>query len=149
VFGERQNPEAFIPATIGKILRGEQIKIHANAAGQSGARYYIYAEDVASAVLFLLGEKANRDKFNISGSQEVSNLCVAQLIARSLEKSLDYILVHNDRPGCDFRYGLNGSTLRGMGWETTRIFGHALLNTVNWYKENPQWLTKRTAAVFK
>lgn len=149
VFGERQNPEAFIPATIGKILRGEQIKIHTNAAGQSGARYYIYAEDVANAVLFLLKEKANRDKFNISGTLEVSNLEVARLIALALERPLDYVSVHNDRPGCDFRYGLSDSTLRNMGWKPTHGFPHDMLKTVNWYKENPRWLTKRTAAVFK
>ena len=58
VFGERQHPEKYIPSTIRKVRDGEKVIIHANKdLTRAGSRYYIHAENVCSAVDFLL-EKA-------------------------------------------------------------------------------------------
>jgi dTDP-glucose 4,6-dehydratase len=149
VFGERQNPEAFIPATIRKILNQETVRIHTNAKKESGSRFYIHAQDVAKAIWFLLeANVALRDKFNITGLDEISNLNLAKKIAHMLDKPLDCILVDADRPGCDFRYGLDGSKLRGLGWNPSRDYFTFLRKTVLWYQEHPEWLTKRSSAVF-
>ena len=149
VFGERQNPEAFIPATIKKILNGETVRIHTNAKKESGSRFYIHAQDVARAVLFLLRtDVALRDKFNITGQEEISNLSLADQIARVLHKPLDCVLVDADRPGCDFKYGLDGRKLRNLGWSPSTDYFTYLRNTVLWYQEHPEWLTRRSSAVF-
>jgi dTDP-glucose 4,6-dehydratase len=48
VFGERQHPEKFIPATIQKVRDGEKVIIHADPSRtKAGTRMYIHAKDVA------------------------------------------------------------------------------------------------------
>src|SRR5271166_3405672 len=142
VFGKRQNPEAFIPNTIGKILQGKKVFINAdNTKTLSGARFYVHGDDVASAILFLLTRDiAQRDKFNISGEQEISNLELARRIAAALGKPLDYEMTNTIRPGCDFRYSLDGSKMSEMGWRPVRSLRESLEQIVYWYSENPKWL---------
>ena len=54
VFGERQNPEKYIPMVIKKVRDGESVTVHANTEKTiAGSRHYIHAEDVADALLFL------------------------------------------------------------------------------------------------
>ena len=57
VFGERQHPEKFIPMCIKKARDGETITIHSDKTKTiAGSRHYVHAEDVASAILFLLND---------------------------------------------------------------------------------------------
>ena len=82
------------------------------------------------------------EKYNISGEREVSNLEMAQLIARFVGRELDYELVdfHSDRPGHDLRYGLDGSKLFNMGFKLPLNFEDSLKKTVDWTLENQKWL---------
>jgi dTDP-glucose 4,6-dehydratase len=102
VFGERQHPEKFIPKIIKKVLAGESITIHGNAdKTESGTRFWIHARNAAAATMFLLNNKdvKNGDKFNVVGEKEVSNLEMAQFIAKVLGKELKYEIVdfHKER----------------------------------------------------
>ena len=66
VFGERQNPEKFIPMVIKKVRDNEIVTIHANPEKTvAGSRHYIHAEDVADALLFLFRCKTKRNKKRI------------------------------------------------------------------------------------
>lgn len=150
VFGERQHPEKFIPMTIRKVLLGETVTIHADTTKTiSGTRHYIHARNVASALLFILyrtslASRPIRDKYNIVGEMEVSNLEMAQYISDILGKPLNYEMVdfHSSRPGHDLRYALDGTLLKEMGWEIPLNFYDSLRNTINWYlrEENQKWL---------
>ena len=54
VFGERQNPEKYIPMVIKKVRDNEVVTVHANPEKTiAGSRHYIHAEDVADALIFL------------------------------------------------------------------------------------------------
>ena len=119
-FGERQHVEKFIPLCIKKILNNEKITIHSYPDKKtSGTRFYIHGRNIASAVLFLINKGTIGEKYNISGEKEVSNLEIAQLVAKSMNKPLDYEMVdfHSTRPGHDLRYGLDGSKLFQMGFK--------------------------------
>ncbi len=144
VFGERQHPEKFIPATIRKVLKGEKVTIHADKTKtKSGSRFYIHARNVANALTFLLDGKAERgEKYNIVGEREVSNLDMAKAIAKILEKPLDYGLVdfHSSRPGHDLRYALDGGKMEALGWKLPMSFDDSLASTVRWTVDNPEWL---------
>ena len=55
VFGERQNPEKYIPMVIKKVRDNELVTVHANAEKTvAGSRHYIHAEDVSNALFFYL-----------------------------------------------------------------------------------------------
>jgi len=151
VFGERQHPEKFIPSTIRKVLNGETVIIHADPTKtKSGSRFYIHARNVAKAVHFLL-ENVNEwlDKidassgvFNIVGEKELSNLEVAQFIAKVLNKELKYEMVdfHSSRPGHDLRYALDGKKMYLLGWRLPKSFEESLTKTIQWYLNHSRWL---------
>ena len=150
VFGERQHPEKYIPMTIKKILNGEKVLIHSDPTKTtSGSRFWIHGRNVASAIMFLINEQIAgrlvlRDKFNIVGEKEVSNLEMAKFIAQVLGKELNYEMVdfHSSRPGHDLRYGLDGSKLIEMGHRYPKNFEESLEKTILWTLDNPKRLNK-------
>jgi dTDP-glucose 4,6-dehydratase len=157
VFGERQHPEKFIPATIQKVRDGEQVIIHANeACTQAGTRMYIHAKDVAEGLMFILNTlpadykhtgdygHAHCPKFNLVGTEEIDNLTLAQMIAAAVGKELNYKMVdfHGSRPGHDLRYALDGGLLKQLGWEPGIKLSERITGMVKWTLENKRWLAK-------
>lgn len=152
VFGERQHPEKYIPMCIKKIRDGETVTIHSDSTCTiPGSRHYIHAEDVASAILFLLNYQgtflpdetaAKCPKFNIVGSEELNNLELAQIIAESQGGQLKYELIdfHSSRPGHDLRYALDGSKMREMGWEPAKSVRERIADVTNWTLQNDRWI---------
>ena len=142
-FGERQHVEKFIPLCIKKIMNNEKIYIHSYPDKKtSGTRFYIHGRNIAEAVLFLIKNGKIGEKYNISGEREVSNLEMAQMIAKIMHKELDYEMVdfHSDRPGHDLRYGLDGTKLFEMGFKLPLNFEESLRKTVEWTLQNLKWL---------
>ena len=142
-FGERQHVEKFIPLCIKKILNNELVYIHSYPDKiTSGTRFYIHAQNIASAVLFLIQNGTIGEKYNISGEKEVSNLELAQLIAKSMDRELKYELIdfHSTRPGHDLRYGLDGTKIYELGWNPKFNFEKSLEKTVIWTLNNIEWL---------
>ncbi len=153
VFGERQNPEKYIPMVIKKVRDDEIVTVHANREKTvAGSRHYIHAEDVAEALLFLYhydidSIKADEtgakcQKFNIVRKDEIDNLKLAQFIAKTQNKELNYEMVdfHSQRPGHDLRYALDGSKMANMGWEPHSAF-ERLDSTIQWTLKNSRWLS--------
>lgn len=137
VLGERQHPEKFVPMVVRRILADEEILIHADPTlTRSGSRFYIHARNVASAVLFLLGEGKSevREKYNVVGEREVSNLDMVLRIGEVLGRTPRYRLVdfHSSRPGHDLRYALDGARMRSLGWREPVSFEASLERTVQW-----------------
>jgi len=142
-FGERQHVEKFIPLCMKKLLNNEKIYIHSYPDKKTaGTRFYIHVRNIAAAVLFLIKNGEIGEKYNISGEKEVSNLEMAQYIAKFMNKELDYEMVdfHSDRPGHDLRYGLDGSKLFDMGFKLPLNFEESLRKTVEWTLDNQKWL---------
>jgi len=152
VFGERQNPEKYIPMVIKKVRESETVSVHANKEKTiAGSRHYIHAKDVANALLFLLQYDissfkpdetgAKCQKFNIVGKDEINNLELAQFIAKVQNKDLIYEMVdfHSSRPGHDLRYALDGSKMANMGWTPQSAFKR-LESVIEWTLNNDRWL---------
>lgn len=153
LIGETQDPEKFIPMVIGKVLRGEEVSIHASADGKIGSRFYLHARNMADAVLFLLkrggvsmySDGADRpDKYHIVGEREVNNLEMAQLIAKFLNRDLHYSLVdfHTSRPGHDLRYALDGKKIADLGWAMPIPLEESLQHLIQWTLANPMWASR-------
>ena len=142
-FGEKQHVEKFIPKVIKKLLNNEKVEIHCYPdKKRSGTRFYIHARNIAAGVLFILKNGKIGESYNLTGEQEVSNLEMAQLIAKYMDKTLKYDLVdfHSDRPGHDLRYGLDGNKMFDMGWKLPIGFEESLKKTVEWTIANNKWL---------
>ena len=152
VFGERQHPEKFIPMCIKNIRDGEIVTVHSDKSLKiAGTRHYIHAQDVSEAILFLLNLKlkfesdwggAKCPKFNIVGSEEISNLEIAQLIADSQNKKLKHVMVdaHSSRPGHDLRYSISGEKMKSLGWAPSIKLRERIDQLVKWSLDNPSWM---------
>ncbi len=145
LFGERQHPEKFVPMTIRKLLNTQPLTIHGDAQGRSGARKWLHARNQASALLFLLQHEGitSGQTFHIAG-EEHTNLEIAQLVADELQTDFAYEIVDFmlARPGHDFRYSLDDSKLRALGWFPPVPFEESLRRTVRWSAalQNRYWL---------
>ncbi len=157
-FGERQHPEKFVPKVIRQVMRGERVTIHAQPLHdradrhnwfdwKSGSRVWLHARNHADALRFILeniepvkfGDATDPVRFNIAGEQEISNLAMAQKIARILnDKPLYFEMVdfHGARPGHDLRYSLDGSALRAAGWNQPMTLDQSFEKMVKWVVDN-------------
>jgi len=145
VIGERQHPEKFLPMCIKRVLNGQRIYIHTYPGRQkAGTRFYIHARNVADASLFLTENGYKGEKYNLVGQKEVSNLELAEFVAKVLDKPLDYEMVdfHSNRPGHDLRYALEDTKLCAMGYEYPTEFWYSLEKTIKWTIENQRWLVE-------
>lgn len=153
-FGPMQSASKY-PVMIQKAVeRGETVTVHASSDGQIGTRFYIDSRNVATALLFILeklppyqhkaGFIDRPDRYNIVGDAQVSNLELAETIARLMDKPLKHELVdfHTQQPGHDLHYGLDGDKLHRLGWRSPTTFEDSLKDTIEWQQANPGWIKK-------
>lgn len=156
IIGERQHPEKYVVKVINKILSKDILTIHSNAdKTKAGSRFYIHARNVADGYLHLIKiiESETKDDsytspigqdFHITGEIELDNLELASMIADIIGKKLYYEMTdfHSSRPGHDLRYALDGSKMKGWGWEPPKTIDESLRKTVEWFiaPEHKKWL---------
>lgn len=160
--GEMQDAEKYLPKVIKSIINNKHVPVHGHIENGSeiiGSRFYLHARNHADALLFLINKFAEdrpmvvRDatkvngpaypeRFNIVGDTQLSNLELAEQVAKILDKKLSYELIpfHTTRPGHDMHYGLDGTKLHNLGWRPPVTFNEALRRTVKNYLDNPEWL---------
>lgn len=149
--GEMQDVEKFVPMLIRDISEDKIALVHGTEE-EIGTRFYLHARNHADALLFILNNctphmyKAETDdkpdRYNIVGEDQVSNLEMAERIAKLLGKRLRYRLedYHTTRPGHDMHYGLDGSKLKKLGWVPPLGLEESLRRTVENYMEHKDWL---------
>ncbi len=138
-FGPGQDGEKFIPIATKKILNDESVPVHA-VGGVPCSRLYVYVENVCSATLHVLQHGTLLDgsdesgRYNITASEEISNVRLVASVGEILGKAARYHLVENPpgrlRP--DLRYSISGEELTAIGWEPKVSFHSGLERTVAW-----------------
>lgn len=133
-YGPHQAAEKFIPTIIRKALRHESVPVYGEGKNK---RDWLFVTDHTDALEKILTAswKASRI-FNISADDERTNIDVAHTIIRILGKSDDLIQFVEDRPGHDWRYALDSSTSRSLGWKPTVTFEDGLKKTIEWYRNH-------------
>lgn len=150
IIGEMQDPEKFVPKIIRSILNGSPVKVHTDAHGNPGSRFYLHARNLADAWLFLMNNHTPQmypdyralSRFHIVGDKEVSNKEMVHLIEKTMGRKADIVSenFHKSRPGHDHRYALDGSKIDNLGWKAPVSFEESLNRTVSWCLENTEWL---------
>lgn len=119
IFGFNQHGEKFIPKVIKSVLNEEPLPIYVDKCGKkAGSRYWIFAYDVASALLFLSKKAKPGEVYHIVGNW-YDNLSLAKKIAEKIGKPLRYEMFdfHSSRPGHDLHYGLKDTKMKKLGWK--------------------------------
>ena len=134
-YGKRQNHRNLIPKIITSIINNKQIPIHGNGTQR---REWIYVDDHCDAIMLLL-EKGNiNEVYNIGSGYECSNLEMVYMICDIMNKGKDLITFVKDRPGHDFRYSLDFSKIKQLGWEPKILFSDGINSCINWYIDNAE-----------
>jgi len=135
-YGPYQYPEKLIPVLIIRALRNQPLPIYGKG---TNVRDWLHVEDNCRAIDIILQKGKAGDIVNIGSGNEVPNIEIATRILEHMKKPKSLIQFVADRPGHDFRYSLDWSRIRDMGWRPKVEFKDGLKQTVNWYLQNQEW----------
>ena len=139
-YGPRQTTEKLLPKVIKCILEGKKIPVYGKGLQ---VRDWTHVYDNCSGLFTVLDHGVDNEVYNIAAGQEFSNIEVIQKVCNILGKGYD-LVDHIPDPrgnGHDFRYSVNPSKLKKLGWKPQFKFNEGIEQCVNWYIMN-QWMFK-------
>jgi dTDP-glucose 4,6-dehydratase len=125
-----------IPLFVTNILDGIRVPLYGDGRNE---RDWLFVEDHCSAIDLLVDEGEPGEIYNIGANAQLSNLDVTRRILGLLGKDESWIEHVADRPGHDFRYAVDSTKLRKLGWSPTHPFDMHLEETVRWYQARQDW----------
>jgi dTDP-glucose 4,6-dehydratase len=138
-YGPRQDPEKFMPKIIQRVLDGQKVPVYGQGLQ---VRDWLHVFDNCDAIIKVMTDGKPNETYNIAANQEYSNVEIFQMVCNVLGKGYDLIEFVPDRPGHDFRYSINSSKLRELGWCPKYKFKDGLVQTAQWYVNN-QWFLRQ------
>lgn len=137
-YGSRQSVEKFIPTAITAILANRNIGVYGDGENR---REWLHVLDHCRAIYLMMNEPLlKHSHYNIGGTELSNNQLARTLIAIS-NKSTSSIEYIPDRLGHDFRYSVDDNRIRQeLGWSPIYKLNDGLMQTYEWYRENPEWV---------
>ncbi|MHA1222218.1 MAG: dTDP-glucose 4,6-dehydratase [Candidatus Heimdallarchaeaceae archaeon] len=135
-FGPYQYPEKLIPLFITNLIRNKKVPVY--GTGQN-VREWVFVEDNCAAIDTVIQKGKKGEIYNIGSGIEKTNLEITKLILSKFDYGDEMIEFVPDRLGHDFRYALDTSKIRGLGWKPKYNFEEAFDLTISWYKKNRSW----------
>jgi dTDP-glucose 4,6-dehydratase len=147
-YGPHQASEKFIPTVIRHALQDKPIPVYGNGKNK---RDWLFVGDHCDAIEAILqtpwafwDDKVQSTNptdtagsghiFNIGIDREFENIEVATMILDILKKPHSLISFVKDRLGHDWRYAVDSSVTRKLGWAPKVTFEEGLKQTVEWYR---------------
>ena len=147
-YGPHQAPEKFIPTVIRSALENKPIPVYGKGKNK---RDWLYVADHCNALEVLLKTDwafwdddvpgvhesqptGSGHLFNVSAHDERENIAVAKGVLNILGKPESLIQFVPDRPGHDWRYAVDSTPIRKLGWKPSVSFEEGLKTTVEWYR---------------
>jgi dTDP-glucose 4,6-dehydratase len=135
-YGPYQYPEKLIPFFVTNLLQGKKVPVFGSGRN---IRDWIYVLDHCRAINCIIENGAAGEIYNIGSGNEKTNLEITRTILEILGADSSRIKFVKDRPGHDWRYSLDSSKLRNLGWKPQNTFESTLKDTVEWYVNNKGW----------
>ena len=137
-YGPYQFPEKFIPLMITNALSDKVLPVYGDGKQQ---RDWLHVEDNCRGILSVLEKGEVGEVYNIGGLDLEENLILVRRILELTGKSEALVSYVQDRPGHDRRYALNCKKIETkIGWRPTITLEDGLRRTIDWYKNNGDWL---------
>jgi dTDP-glucose 4,6-dehydratase len=134
-YGPYQYPEKIIPLFITNAIDGRPLPVYGDG---SAVRDYLHVVDHCHAIDLVLHE-ADAGAYNIGTGVETNGMDVARTVLRLLGQGEELIQPVADRAGHDYRYALDTSRIRALGWQPEVGFEDGMVKTVAWYREHEDW----------
>ena len=135
-YGPMAYPEKVIPLFVTNLIDDQKIPIFGEG---KQVRDWLHVEDHCRAVLALIDKGENGEVYNVGGTKECTNIELTKSILQLMDKDQSFIEYVNDRPGHDFRYSLDCSKLKSLGWSPLHSLEDGLKQTIEWYQNNEEW----------
>lgn len=137
-YGPHQADEKFLPTIIRGALNDTPIPVYAEGKNK---RDWLFVTDHTDAVEMILHTEWTFDDpvihsghfFNISADEERQNIDVVKTVLDVMGKPHSLISFVKDRPGHDWRYALDSSNTRNLGWKPKVTFEEGIQKTIDWY----------------
>lgn len=117
-----QHEEKLIPRAIRNLLENKRIPIHGRGMAK---RTFIHAYDIADALWAIIHRGTLGAIYNIGSEEEYTVLQVVDKILECLKPGselYDWIEFQDDRPFQDYRYSIDASALKELGWTPKHSF---------------------------
>lgn len=137
-FGSFQYPEKFIPVVIQSLAGKKKVPIYGTG---ENVREWIDVLDHCRAIHLVLERGKKGEIYNIGSGFELSNNELASVIVEIMDADPALLEFVEDRKGHDFRYSIDTSKIRSLGFKLESSFRIKLRKTIEWYLENPYWWT--------
>jgi len=137
-YGPNQFPEKLIPLFITNLLRDEPVPVYGDGLN---VRDWIHVRDHCAAIYQVWLKGKEGEVYNVGGRCERTNLELTHALLEAVGKPKSLIRYVPDRPGHDRRYAIDCSKIeREIGWRPRIPFEQGLADTVQWYRNHPDWL---------
>jgi dTDP-glucose 4,6-dehydratase len=134
--GPYQYPEKVVPLFVTNAIDNLPLPLYGNGDQE---RDYTHVLDHCSGIELALHRGEPGEVYNIGAGNHMRNIDMARLILRGLGKPETLITHVRDREGHDFRYAIDSSKIRSLGWKPDYGAEEAIQDAVRWYVENPDW----------
>ncbi|MBT3690240.1 NAD-dependent epimerase/dehydratase family protein, partial [bacterium] len=135
-YGPYQYPEKLIPLFITNLIENKKVPLYGDG---KNVREWIYVLDHCRAIDFLLHKGKLGEVYNIGSGVEKKNIEITKLILKELGLGDERIKKVKDRAGHDWRYAVDSTKLRKLGWSAEYDFDDAIRETIRWYQNNDWW----------
>jgi len=135
-YGPYQFPEKVIPLFVTNLLDNKRVPLYGDGRNE---RDWLYVEDHCSAVHLLIDRADSGEIYNVGAGAQLPNLELTRAILEHLGKDESWIERVPDRPGHDYRYAVDTSKLRALGWSPAHDLSERLEDTIAWYRDRRDW----------
>lgn len=137
-YGPYQDLEKLIPRFITRLLAGQNVPLMSQG---ENIRSWLAVNDHCSAIDVVLKKGRIGESYCVGG-EEKTNLEITVSLLKILKKNKSRIDFVWNRAVNDFRYALDDSKIRKLGWRPKYDFERWLKETVEWYNKNRWWWKK-------
>jgi UDP-glucose 4,6-dehydratase len=133
VYGPNQYYEKLIPKFIHLLLHGKKCTIQGTGISR---RNFIHVNDVSDAMMTVMEKGELNNIYNIGTFNEYSVMDILKILVEKIcvdknyENHIEFI---EDRPFNDFRYAIDSSNIRKLGWKENIDFKDGMSSTLEWY----------------
>ena len=137
-YGPYQHNEKLIPHMIKLALENKKLPVYGEGLN---IRDWLYVKDHCKAIDMVFQNGKAGERYNIGGHNEMRNIDIVKLILKHLNKPESLIEFVTDRKGHDYRYAIDPSKIKTeLGWEPETKFEDGIIETIDWYLDNKEWL---------
>lgn len=138
--GPRQYPEKAVSLWSVNAILGIDLPVFGDG---TAVRDFVHVRDLNRANELVLRTGVVGEAYNVTAFERSIGQLADAILARVPGTTSRPRQTPSDRPGHDYRYHMDGSKMRALGWEPTLDFEEALDHTVDWYKSNGSWWAEK------